>query len=133
MSEIPPPRVPPTAPPPSGGSYTPPPSSPQDSERTVMLVLAYLGLLALIPLLTRKDDREVQWHAKNGLVIFVAEIVVVIVLSVIGNVPGMGCLNSILMCILPLGFLAIAIFGIVKATQGQRFRIPFVSDFADKF
>ena len=40
-----------------------------------MLVLAYLGLLALIPLLTEKDDKEVQWHAKHGLVQFFAWII----------------------------------------------------------
>ena len=37
------------------------------SDRTIMLVLSYLGILALIPLLMKKDDPEVQWHAKNGL------------------------------------------------------------------
>ena len=63
------PHVPP--PPPPGGSYTPPPPSspaggPQSSERTIFLVLSYLGILCLIPLLAKKDDPEVQWHAKNG-------------------------------------------------------------------
>ena len=32
-----------------------------------MIVLAYFGLLALIPLLMEKEDAEVQWHAKHGL------------------------------------------------------------------
>src|SRR5215469_5978975 len=36
----------------------------------VMLVLAYLGLLALIPLLTVNDSEFVKWHAKNGLVLW---------------------------------------------------------------
>ena len=46
-----------------------------------MLVLSYIGLLALIPLLVKKDDREVQWHAKNGLAIFVAHIIIIILYS----------------------------------------------------
>ena len=29
----------------------------------------YLGLLALIPLIVEKNDRDVQWHAKHGLVL----------------------------------------------------------------
>lgn len=41
-----------------------------------MIVLAYLWLLALTPLLVEKDDAELQWHAKHGLVLFGAEIAV---------------------------------------------------------
>ena len=43
------------------------------SNRTVMIILSYLWMLALIPLLVEKDDREVQWHAKHGIVLLVAE------------------------------------------------------------
>jgi len=99
-----------------------------------MMVISYLGPLGIIPLVMKNEDREVQWHAKNGLVIFAAEVILCIVLSLLGNyVPGMGCITGPVFCILPLAFLAITIFAIVKATQGQRLRIPFVSDFADKF
>jgi len=141
MSSIPPPpTVPPTVPPPpGGGSYTPPPPSghpgePQSSDRTIMLVLSYLGPLGIVPLLMKNEDREVQWHAKNGLVIFAAEVILVIVLSLLGNyIPGMGCITGPIFCVIPLAFLAITVFAIVKATQGQRLRIPLVSDFADKF
>ena len=139
MSSIPPPpTVPPAVPPPpGGGSYTPPPSGhsggPQSSDRQIMMVLSYIGPLGLIPLLMKNEDREVQWHAKNGLVIFVAEIVLLIVLYLLGQIPFMGCITGPIGCVIPLGFLAIAIIAIVKATQGQRLRIPFVSDFADKF
>ena len=48
-----------------------------------MIVLSYLGLLALIPLLVEKNDKEVQWHAKHGLVLLVAEIVLFIGLSIL--------------------------------------------------
>jgi hypothetical protein len=48
-----------------------------------MLVLSYLGLLALIPLLMEKDDREIQWHAKHGLVLLAAEFVVWICLMMV--------------------------------------------------
>ena len=44
-------------------------------NRGVMIVLAYLWPLALVPLLVEKQDAEVQWHAKHGLVLMVAELV----------------------------------------------------------
>ena len=54
----PPPAPPPEAPPaaPSGGDGV-------SENRTIMVVLSYLWILALIPLLVEKDDQEVQWHA----------------------------------------------------------------------
>ncbi|MGA7616561.1 MAG: DUF4870 domain-containing protein [Thermoanaerobaculia bacterium] len=144
MSEMPPPNVPPgTPPPPSGGSYAPPPPPPPpppgssgSSDRTLMLVLSYLGILALIPLLVRKDDREVQWHAKNGLAMFIAYFVVMIVLWILEWVFRSGCVIGAALgfinCIVGIGYLVVIIMGIVKATKGERFRLPVVSDFADK-
>lgn len=129
MSEIPPP--------PGGGSYTPPPPAPgggsAGGDRTIMLVLAYLGVFALIPFFVKKDDREVQWHAKNGLVITVAWILLGIVLTAISYIPGMGCAVQTIWCVYPLLILVVAVLGIVKAINGQRFVIPGLSDFADKF
>src|SRR5437870_4974725 len=53
-------------------SGAPPPN------RGLMIALAYLWPLAIVPLLLEKDDPEVQWHAKHGLVLMVAELVVLL-------------------------------------------------------
>jgi len=57
--------------------------------------------LALIPLLTEKDDKDVQWHAKHGIVLMVAEIGFWIVFTILTNIIiaatlGLGCLVSLL-------------------------------------
>lgn len=111
----------------------PPPSSSGDGNRTLMLVLSYLGILALIPLLVEKEDDEVQWHAKHGLVLFGAWLAVWIVISILAQVPVLGCIAMIGWPLAGLGYLIVAIMGIVNATQGQRFRVPWLSDFADKW
>jgi uncharacterized membrane protein len=115
----------------------PPPTTPSGgvagSDRTMMLVLSYLGILALIPLLMKKDDREIQWHAKNGLVFFAAEIIIMVVLALSTQVPFLGCVTWAIWCVMPLVFLVVAILAIMKALKGERFVIPGVSDFADKF
>ena len=50
-----------------------------------MIVLSYLWILALVPLLVEKDDKEVQWHAKHGIVLMVAEIAFWIVFNIVIN------------------------------------------------
>lgn len=92
----------------------------------IMLVLAYLGLLALIPLLTVNDSQYVKWHAKNGLVLWISGIVVVLVLQVIWY------LGQFLGCLAMVGVVVVSVVGISKALKGERYRIPIVSDIASK-
>lgn len=148
MSEIPPPTVPPaTPPPPGGGSYTPPPPPPgggytpptgggasAGSDRTLMIVLSYLWILALIPLLTKKEDREVQWHAKNGLGILIGEILAWIVITIVSYVAPnvVGCGMSVVSCAVWIAFLVVRILAIVKGVAGQRFTVPVLTDLGQK-
>jgi uncharacterized membrane protein len=99
-----------------------------------MLVLSYLGILCLIPLLTKKDDPEVQWHAKNGTALFGAEVIVFIIriMLIFIHIPFLTCGLAVVFCVIWLGFLALSIICIMKAVKGERFRIPVLTDFAEK-
>lgn len=110
----------------------PPPAAGGSNDKTLMLVLSYLGLLALIPLLTEKNDSEVQWHAKHGLVQFFFFVIIWVVIGIITS-TGVGCLFAFLYPIVGLAWLIVTILSILKATKGERFIIPGVSDFANKF
>jgi uncharacterized membrane protein len=130
----------PSVPPPP--SYTPPPppaGTPPGAvspNRGLMIVLSYLWLLALIPFLVEKNDPEVQWHAKNGLVLTVAEVLAWIVVSIIGMLTAfahLGCTGCLLNSVVFVVFLVLRIMGIVKGTSGQRFIVPGISQYADRF
>lgn len=121
-----PPPCPPAAPP------APPAVNPQ-SNRTIMLVLSYLGLLALIPFLIEKNDSEVQWHSKNGLVITAAFVILLIGLGILSMIPLLGLLFMLAGLFAWLGWLVVSILGIVKALNGQRFTLPGLASFIDKF
>ena len=128
-----PPTPPPPPPPPSTGtgSGSPPAAG---ENRSLMIVLSYLWLLALIPLLTAKDDKEVQWHAKHGIVLLVAEVALWIVLTVLMQLLGsLACLGGIFIFALWLVVMVVHVLCIVKGVGGQRFLIPGVSQYADRF
>jgi len=132
-----------SAPPPPPPPAEPPPQEPAAKEvvsenRNVMIVLSYLWLLALIPLLVEKDDREVQWHAKHGLVLTVAEIVLFIAVQIVAMIlgaisGGLGCLFGLLFPLIALGIIVLHVVCIAKALKGERFTLPYVSEFADRF
>jgi uncharacterized membrane protein len=133
----------PTVPPPP--SYTPPPPPPPPSaggpgfvspNRSIMVVLAYLGILAVIPLVVEKEDKEVQWHAKHGLVLLAADIALIILISVLGSIMSfvdIGCTGCILTWIALIVISVVHIMAIVKGVNGQRLIIPGLSEFADRF
>ena len=113
---------------------SPPPESPPATDeggkispnRNLMIVLSYIWILFLIPLLAEKDDKEVQWHAKHGLVLSVVEFILQMVLSV----TGIGCFFAPFVF---LAFLVIRLMAIVKGLNGERFMVPVVSEYASKF
>lgn len=122
---------PPLTPPPTS---TPPPGEQPSPNRTIMLVLSYLGILALIPLLVEKDDPEVQWHAKHGIVLLVSWIILYILLAVLELIPGVGLiLGCALLPLVTIAILVVHIICIIKALQGSRLRIPVISDYADQW
>ena len=121
---------------------TPPPPPPPlpigstpSSNRGVMIVLSYLWLLALVPLLVEKDDKEVQWHAKHGIVLMVAEIVFWIAVTIVQMVLGtiLGCVVGLLSFVVWLGIVILHIMCIVKGVNGGRLIVPGVSQYADRF
>ena len=133
-----PPPPPADAPPPPPADAPPPPPASQEpgsgggsDNRTLMIILAYLGPLALIPFLVEKDDQDIQWHAKHGLVLFGADIVVSIALTILSAVTAcVSCLVALPVWIIVAG---VHIVCMVKGVNGERFLIPGLSDLADRF
>ncbi len=139
-----PPSDPPAPPPPPSDAPPPPPppagAAPESQpfagsgggdsgNRTLMVILSYLGPFALIPFLTEKDNQDIQWHSKHGLVLFLADIIISILMSIVSS-TCIGCIF-----VIPVGVIVVAVhvICIVKGINGERFLIPWLSDFADRF
>lgn len=102
------------------------------SIRPWLLVLAYLAVLGLIPLGVSRD-REVRWHACNGLLLFAALVATGIGATLIGiMVPALSCLYAVAMLIATLLYVSIVVLAVVKALEGQRLMIPGISTHATR-
>jgi uncharacterized membrane protein len=107
-------------------------------NRTMMIVLAYLWVLAFIPLLVEKQDTEVQWHAKHGLVLMAAELVLIIAYILMTSIIslatfGLGCVLVLLLIFAWIGILVLHVAAILKGVNGGRLLIPGISEYADRF
>jgi len=107
-------------------------------NRGVMIVLAYLWPLALVPLLLDRNDPEVQWHARHGIVLMVAELVLLFAYMMVTSLIslatlGIGCVLSLFMIFGWVAVLALHAFAIVKGINGGRLMIPGISEYANRF
>ena len=103
-----------------------------------MIVLAYLWPLAIVPLLVEKQDAEVQWHAKHGLVLMAAELVVILAYGLMSSLVslatfGLGCVLIMFLVFAWVGILALHVVAILKGVNGGRLIIPGISEYASRF
>ncbi|MFN2386209.1 MAG: hypothetical protein ABR576_07990 [Thermoanaerobaculia bacterium] len=107
-------------------------SSPSPSpRRTAFLVLAYVPLAGVVPLLFEKTDREIRWHARNGLILFAAVAGIALAATLLGIVvPALTCAYGILMFFVLVVYAIVGMLAIVKALQGQRLIVPGLSRYA---
>ncbi len=114
------------------------PVASESPNRGLMIVLSYLWILAVIPLVIEKNDREVQWHAKHGIVLMVTELVlwvgIVFITSVVSLATfGLGCVMGLFVVFAWIGVLILHAVAIVKGIGGGRLIIPGISVYADRF
>lgn len=90
---------------------------PEDIEKNkVFAVLAYIGILVLIPIFGAKDSKFARFHANQGLVLFLAEIVFSSVAGIIFRKWAVELFGLV--------FLALAILGVAYALQGKAKELP---------
>ncbi len=92
-----------------------------------MAVIAYI--LFFVPLLTKsKNDPFVKYHVKQGLVLFIANVAVSIVLRLIPSIFYLIALPVLDLCILGL-----LVQGIMHAVAGEQKPLSVIGKFSDKF
>lgn len=92
-------------------------------QNKVMAILAYLGILFLVPLLAAPQSPFARFHANQGLVLFIADIVLGIVAGVCILIPIAGLIISSL---ISLGIFVLMILGIVNAASGKVKELPLI-------
>lgn len=94
-------------------------------EGKIFAVIGYIGILCIVPLLLKKENKFAFYHGKQGLVLFIIE-VAAFIFSVI---PFLGPL------ILRLAIFVCGLFslwGIIQSLLGKYARLILISDIADK-
>ena len=93
-------------------------------EGRMAAIMAYIPLLCFVPLLSMKDNKEAHFHARQGVLLFLIEVVAAIFL-----IDG---ISSFIFKGILLIAVALSIVGIYFALQGKNYKLPIIGDLADK-
>lgn len=96
----------------------------------LMGILSYISILSLIPYLTEKNNRFVMYHAKQGVNLFILEVICSIVLSVVGPLLWLLLgVVALVSALVSLASLALSIIGIVNVCNGVTKELPYISKY----
>ena len=85
----------------------------------LMAAISYIWILFIVPLVAAKDDAFARYHANQGLLLFLASIV----LGIIGVIPVIG---TIIALVGGIATFALMILGIINALKGEMKPLPLI-------
>lgn len=93
-------------------------------DNKVWAALAYLGVLFFLPLVVNNgQSRYGRFHANQGFILLLFDIVATIVSGILAQIPLIGGLLSALVSLLSL---ALMIIGIINAANGKAKELPVI-------
>lgn len=92
--------------------------------------LSYLGILLIIPILVQKNNPYTTFHVKQGLVLFIAEVIMSFVQIFIGAIPVVGWF---IIAVVWITIAVLMIIGILNAVKGKEDKLPLIGQFGEKF
>ncbi len=105
-------------------------------EPNVAGALSYLfgWITGLIFFMIEPNDSFVRFHAMQSIIVFGAITIVNILFYILWVIPVVGWIfGAVLATILWVFALVLWIILMIKAYQGERFKLPIVGDFAEKY
>ena len=110
--------------------------TPEDVQNNkVFAILAYFGILVLVPIFEAKKSKFARFHANQGLVLCIVEVVWYLIsyfisLALIHSLSfGFLTLWTGISWLVNIGILVFAIIGIVNAAQGSTKPMPLFGKF----
>ncbi len=102
-------------------------------KNKAMAVLAYLGILVLVPIFAAKDSPFARFHANQGLILCISAIAYGILYSILSTfILFISWRLYFLVSILGfvgIIFLVLCIIGIINAVNGQAKELPVIGKF----
>ncbi|MDO8513751.1 MAG: hypothetical protein Q7S37_04580 [bacterium] len=94
-------------------------------ENKALAAISYIGILFIIPMAIKKDSAFAMYHAKQGMILFIFEVII----YALNWMPFFG---DFLYWIGGLLAFVLFIIGLINALNGQTKPLPVIGSFAGK-
>lgn len=97
-----------------------------------MAALGYLAIFFILPVKLRRDSMFVQFHARQGGVLFGLWVLLVLLLLIVAFFLPIGVQNYVIggVLLVTVLYVLMALIGLLKVLLGERYRMPVVADVA---
>lgn len=100
-------------------------------KNKVFGILAYIGILFLVPLLAAPDSQYAKFHANQGIVLFITDIIlgvcIRIISAILAFIPFIGwVMSALISMVIGIFMLVLLILGIVNACSGEPKKLPVI-------
>lgn len=101
------------------------------ANNKALAILSYIGILVLVPILAAPNSKFARFHANQGLVLLISEIIVNVALVILRIIAyaiadPIGRIFSVITWLVSILILVIFIIGIVNAAQGKAKELPLI-------
>lgn len=98
----------------------------KEEGKDFTIALSYIGILFLVPLFVYKDNDFAKFHIKQGLILFIAEILT----TVVGWIPILGWFVAFIAWML---WIVLAVTGVMNVLNIKKTPLPIIGEFAKNF
>lgn len=103
-----------------------------DSNDKLYGVLSYITILWLVPVIAgaTKTSEFARFHANQGCILFIFEVAVSIIASILTKIPILKWIFAIAFGAAYLLLFVLAIIGIITVCNGQQKKLPLIGEFS---
>ncbi|MBQ7727133.1 MAG: DUF4870 domain-containing protein [Clostridia bacterium] len=94
-------------------------------ENKIFAVLAYIGILVLIPILAAPKSKFARYHSNQGLILLIVDIIAGVIGGLLGLIPYVGWVFGLILGVACLIFM---ILGIINAVNGEEKPLPVIGN-----
>lgn len=109
------------------------PATPLDPEDVAknkpFAILAYLGILFIVPMIVAKESPFAKYHANQGLILFIAWMVAMIAVTILSSIPIINLGVFLLGPLVWAGTLILGVMGILSAAKGETKPLPYIGNY----
>lgn len=103
-----------------------------DNAASGLAYITFIPAIVFLVVAPYNQSQTIRFHSWQSIFLGVACFIVDVALMIVARVPFFGFMTLFLWPLVWLAFFVLWLLCLIKAFNGQRFKLPIIGDFAEK-